>query len=225
MIVTRGLSVDTEAAEGERPQRLDDVTFTVERGSFVALVGESGSGKSTLLRVLSGFLPFSRGEVRVAGLTLAPGTGDEALKLRLRRKAVLVLQEPNLFPHLRVVENVTLALRHVRGLGDGAARARAMAMLERLGVAEKASVYPGELSGGQAQRVALARALVLEPAVLLLDEPTSALDPKRKVELGKLFGELAAGGTTVLAVTHDQGLADAASARFTMHDGRLTETG
>ena len=225
MIVTRKLSVDTEAAEGERPQRLDDVTFTVARGSFVALVGESGSGKSTLLRVLSGFLPFSRGEVRVAGLTLAPGTCDEALKLQLRRKAVLVLQEPNLFPHLRVVENVRLALRHVRGLGDGAARARAMAMLERLGVAEKAHVYPGELSGGQAQRVALARALVLEPEVLLLDEPTSALDPKRKVELGKLFGELAAGGTTVLAVTHDQGLADAASARFTMHDGRLTETG
>jgi ABC-type polar amino acid transport system ATPase subunit len=225
MIVTNGLSVDAQGEERERPQRLDDVTFTVERGAFAALVGESGSGKSTLLRVLSGFLPFSRGEARVAGVALAPGACAEARKLTLRRKAVLVLQEPNLFPHLRVIENVTLALRHVRDLGEGPARDRAVAMLDRLGVAEKAEVYPGELSGGQAQRVALARALVLEPEVLLLDEPTSALDPKRKVELGRLFGELAAGGTTVLAVTHDQGLADAATARFTMHDGRLTAQG
>jgi polar amino acid transport system ATP-binding protein len=201
--------------------RLDDVSMTLEKGVFAALVGESGSGKSTLLRVLSGFLPFSRGKVSVCGTRLLPGPTPEAVKLALRRDCVLVLQDANLFPHLSVTDNVTLALRHVRGLEARAATKAAHAMLERLGVGEKKDAEPESLSGGQAQRVALARALVLDPKVLLLDEPTSALDPKRKVEIAELFLERARAGTTVLAVTHDEGLGNAADVRLTMAAGRL----
>lgn len=201
--------------------RLDDVSMSLEKGVFAALVGESGSGKSTLLRVLSGFLPFAKGKVVVAGQTLAPGAIAEGAKLALRRACVFVLQEANLFPHLDVTTNVTLALRHVRGLTAADADERARAMLDRLGLAAKHHAMPESLSGGQAQRVSLARALVLEPKVLLLDEPTSALDPKRKVEIAALFREQAEAGTTVIAVTHDEGLSNAAHLRFTMAAGKL----
>jgi len=212
---------DVTVREGDS-LRLDGVSMALERGVFAALVGESGSGKSTLLRVLSAFLPFSRGEVTVAGTRLSPGPTLEAAKVALRRECVFVLQEANLFPHLDVTSNVTLALRHVRGTPAREAEARAHAMLDRLGLDAKHRAMPEALSGGQAQRVALARALVLAPKVLLLDEPTSALDPKRKVEIAELFREQAEAGTTVLAVTHDEGLAAAAHARFTMTSGKLT---
>ena len=203
--------------------RLDDVSMTLEKGVFAALVGESGSGKSTLLRVLSGFLPFAKGKVSVAGISLAAGATPEATKVALRRACVLVLQDANLFPHLDVTANVTLALRHVCGLGAQEAEARAHATLDRLGLAPKRTAMPESLSGGQAQRVALARALVLKPKVLLLDEPTSALDPKRKVEIAALFREQAEAGTTVIAVTHDEGLSNAAHVRYTMAAGKLTD--
>lgn len=201
--------------------RLDDVSMALEGGVFAALVGESGSGKSTLLRVLAGFVPFSRGAVTVAATKLAPGATTEAAKLALRRSCVLVLQEANLFPHLDVTANVTLALRHVRGFTAAEAEGRAHTMLDRLGLGEKKRAMPESLSGGQAQRVSLARALVLSPKVLLLDEPTSALDPKRKVEIAALFREEAEKGTTVVAVTHDEGLSNAAHRRFTMAAGKL----
>lgn len=201
--------------------RLDDVSLTLEKGVFAALVGESGSGKSTLLRVLSGFLPFSSGKITVGETVLEPGALPEGRKLALRRECVLVLQEANLFPHLTVTENVTLALRYVRAMSVRDATDLAHQMLVRLGVGEKRDAAPESLSGGQAQRVALARALVLGPKVLLLDEPTSALDPKRKVEIAELFRERAEAGTTVIAVTHDEGLSKAAHVRFSMAQGRL----
>lgn len=219
MIGVRGLVV-RGADDSARP-RLDGVELAVERGTFVALVGESGSGKSTLLRVLSGFLPFDEGEITIGGLTLRPGPATEGQRLGLRRHAVLVLQEANLFPHLTVTENVTLALRHVRGHDKHTATRAAHAMLERLGLGAHKEAAPESLSGGEAQRVALARALVLEPPVLLLDEPTSALDPKRRADLAALFRERAAGGMTLLSITHDEALAAAADARFTMAAGKL----
>ena len=219
MIRAGGLVVRDPEEPARR--RLDGVELTVERGTLAALVGESGSGKSTLLRVLSGFLPFDEGAVVIAGLPLRPGPSPHSLRLALRRRAVLVLQEANLFPHLSVTENVTLALRHVRGHDPTTATRAAHAMLERLGLEAHRDAAPESLSGGEAQRVALARALVLEPPVLLLDEPTSALDPKRRADLAGLFRERAAGGMTLLAVTHDETLAASADARFTMAGGKL----
>ncbi len=224
MIQVRSLVV-RDSERGGDARRLDDVSLEVTPGALVALVGASGSGKSTLLGVLSGFLPFDAGEVVVAGLRLEPGQAPEARKLQLRRRAVLVLQEPNLFPHLTVTENVTLALRHVRGMDPAAATRAAHGALERLGIGKKRGVLPGSLSGGEAQRVTLARALVLEPPVLLLDEPTSALDPQRRAEIGALLRERAAAGASVLVVTHDEALASAADARFTMDSGRLATAG
>jgi len=220
MIRARGLVV-RDASEPARP-RLDHVELSVARGTFTALVGESGSGKSTLLRVLSGFLTFDEGEVVIAGLALHRGPTAEGLRLALRRRAVLVLQEANLFPHLSVTENVTLALRHVRGQDRATATRAAHAMLERLGLEAHKEAAPESLSGGEAQRVALARALVLEPPVLLLDEPTSALDPKRRADLAALFRERAARGMTLLSITHDEALAASADARFTMAAGKLS---
>lgn len=205
--------------------RLDAVTLSLEKGSFTALVGESGSGKSSVLRVLAGFLAFERGEVRVAGIDLLAGRIDEARAHAVRRACVLVLQDANLFPHLDVTSNVTLALRHVRGLEEGAAVKLAHATLERLGLDDVRQARPSALSGGQKQRVSIARALVLQPSVLLLDEPTSALDPKRKLDMGGLFRERAEAGCTVLTVTHDQGLADAADRRIEMAEGALLEDG
>lgn len=215
---------DVTARTGGRT-RLDRVTMDLEKGSFTALVGESGSGKSSILRVLAGFLAFERGYVSVAGIELRPGRVDEARVHAVRSACVLVLQEANLFPHLDVTENVTLALRHVRGLEPSAAVKLARATLERLGLDDVRDARPSALSGGQKQRVSIARALVLDPPVLLLDEPTSALDPKRKLDLGGLFRERAESGCTVLTVTHDHGLADVADRKLEMAEGVLLEDG
>jgi polar amino acid transport system ATP-binding protein len=185
---------------------LRGVDLSVERGQVVAIVGPSGSGKTTLLRALNYLTPFTAGEVTVAGYRLRPGMNerrDAALLRTIRRRVGMVFQSFHLFPHMTAAGNVMEAPRHVLGLDPAQARARAVALLERVGLASHADVHPHTLSGGQQQRVAIARALAMEPDVLLLDEPTSALDPRLVGEVLAVVADLAAGGQTMIIVTHE----------------------
>lgn len=209
---------------------LDGVDAEVREGAVVALLGASGSGKSTLLRCLNGLERFEQGSVDIAGLSLtaAPATSEQLT--RLRSAVGMVFQEFHLFPHLDVLENVTLAPRVVRKLERVAAEREARDLLGMLGLAERVHARTFELSGGQKQRVALARALVQEVGVLLLDEPTSALDPALKGEVRDLLrrvrsGQLGKAGAkplTMLIATHELDLArDLADEVWTMRDGRI----
>ena len=184
---------------------LRGVDLAVERGEVVALIGPSGGGKTTLLRALNYLTPFHAGEVDIAGSRLQPGMSErrDAAALRaVRTRVGMVFQSFNLFPHLTALDNVAEAPRHVLGLDADAAHARAHALLDRVGLADKTDAYPATLSGGQQQRVAIARALAMEPDVLLLDEPTSALDPRLAAEVLAVIGDLAGAGQTMLLVTH-----------------------
>ena len=209
---------------------LDGVDAEVREGVVVALLGSSGSGKSTLLRCLNGLERFEHGSVDIAGLSLtsAPATSEELT--RLRSAVGMVFQEFHLFPHLDVLENVTLAPRVVRKTARAEAERKARELLGVLGLAERVHARTFELSGGQKQRVALARALVQDVDVLLLDEPTSALDPALKGEVRDLLRRLRSGqigGTaakplTMLIATHELDLArDLADEVWTMRDGRI----
>jgi len=211
---------------------LDGVEAEAETGSAVAIVGPSGSGKSTLLRCLNGLLPFDRGAIEIAGFTLSAGGGATARELtRLRAAVGMVFQDLHLFPHLTVLENVTLAPRVVRRTPVGEADRNGRALLELVGLGERASARPSELSGGQRQRVAIARALAQGASVLLLDEPTSALDPTLRREVATLLKDVAGGirargsregPLTLIVVTHDHGLAaDLGAVTWTFHDGRI----
>jgi ABC-type polar amino acid transport system ATPase subunit len=182
---------------------LDGVTFSVARGSLVALTGPSGSGKTTLLRAVAGLDPFDSGAIVVNGLALEPGT---PARLRLRQAASrvgLVFQFHCLFEHLSAIRNVTLAPVHAHGMSTPDAERRAADLLKTFGVDHRASALPRELSGGEAQRVAIARALAVDPPLLLMDEPTASLDGARRAELGALLRRLTGEGKTVLIATHD----------------------
>ena len=184
---------------------LRGIDLTVGRGEVVALVGPSGGGKSTLLRALNYLTPFAEGEVEIAGHKLHPGMSERghAAALRaVRMRVGMVFQSFHLFPHLSAVGNVLEAPRRVLRLTPAAARARAEALLARVGLERYAEAYPHTLSGGQQQRVAIARALAMEPDVLLLDEPTSALDPRLANEVLAVVADLAAAGQTMVLVTH-----------------------
>ncbi|GMG85195.1 amino acid ABC transporter ATP-binding protein [Paralimibaculum aggregatum] len=181
---------------------LRDINLSVNTGETVVICGPSGSGKSTLIRTVNALEPIDTGQIAIAG------TPVQMMDRRsLRRRVGMVFQSFNLFTHFKVLDNLTLAAEHVAGLDQAAAEARAMQLLDRVGLADQAQKYPGQLSGGQQQRVAIARTLMLDPDVLLFDEPTSALDPEMIAEVLSLMEDLAREGRTMLCVTHEMGFA------------------
>ena len=186
---------------------LDGVSIARDASGVTALVGASGSGKTTLLRCLNGLETFDSGSLAVAGHLLAAGPHPPAVLERLRRDVGMVFQQFNLFPHLSVVDNITLGPRVVLGETPEAAGARAAALLDRVGLARFAAARPATLSGGQQQRVAIARALAMRPRVMLFDEPTSALDPAMTADVLDVIVDLARSGQTMVVVTHDHAFA------------------
>jgi polar amino acid transport system ATP-binding protein len=203
---------------------LDGVNARVEKRDVIALTGPSGVGKSTLLRCLNYLEPFDEGTVDVDGLPLTPGMdrGHSATLRELRRKVGMVFQQFNLFPHLSVLENLTLAPRVMTGADKQTADARALELLGRVHLADRAAAYPHQLSGGQQQRVAIARSLAQEPDVLLFDEPTSSLDPVMKREVLDVMDELARDGMTMLVVTHELDFARSVATRlWELRAGRI----
>jgi len=201
---------------------LRDITLDVAAGERIVVCGPSGSGKSTLIRCVNGLEPYQGGRLTVAGETL----GDDVRALeRVRRQVGMVFQQFNLFPHLTVLENLTLAPIFAARESRAEAEARALQQLERVRIADQAHKYPLQLSGGQQQRVAIARALCLRPRVMLFDEPTSALDPEMIQEVLDVMIELAGQGITMLCVTHEMGFARAVADRvILMDEGQIVET-
>jgi polar amino acid transport system ATP-binding protein len=202
---------------------LRGIDLSLDRHEVVCLIGASGSGKSTLLRCVNLLEPIDAGRIVVSGDEI---TAKGVNVNRLRRRIGIVFQAYNLFPHLTVIDNVTLAPRRVLGLSREDAEARAMELLERIGLAAKRDDYPDRLSGGQQQRVAIARALAMQPDLMLLDEITSALDPELVAEVLGLIRELAGSGMTMLIATHEMGFArDIANRVSFIDEGRILETG
>jgi ABC-type polar amino acid transport system ATPase subunit len=198
---------------------LKGVDLTVNPGEIVALMGPSGSGKTTILRAIAALQQFTAGQIVLGDVSLRPGPIPKQSQLGgLRSKVGMVFQEHALFEHLAVMANITLAPVHARGWSEERAKSAAMELLQSLGVAERASAYPRQLSGGQAQRVAIARALVLDPQLLLMDEPTSALDPARRAALAETLRQLTRGGRALLISTHDEDFAAACADRTVMLD-------
>jgi polar amino acid transport system ATP-binding protein len=200
---------------------LRDITETIGRGEVVVICGPSGSGKSTLIRTINRLEEIDSGQIRVDRQDIhGPGVQID----RLRSGIGFVFQQFNLFPHLTVLENCTLAPVRLRGLGPTEAHQKALSVLERMGVADRAGTYPAHLSGGQQQRVAIARALVMEPPVMLFDEPTSALDPEMIGEVLLAIKSLAHQGMTLVCVTHEMGFAREVADRILfMADGSILE--
>ena len=198
-------------------------SLTVQEKEVLVIIGPSGSGKSTFIRCMNRLEVHQRGTIRVNGVTL---TDDVRHIDQIRREVGMVFQSFNLFPHLTVLDNVTLAPRKVRRWSRPEAEDKAMYFLRKVGIPEQASKYPGELSGGQQQRVAIARALTMEPRVLLFDEPTSALDPEVIGEVLEVMVHLAHEGTTMVVVTHEMGFAREVSDRIVFMDhGEVLEEG
>ena len=200
---------------------LRDVDMTVDRGEVVVVIGPSGSGKSTLIRCINRLERIDSGSITFDGTPL-PEEGKGLA--RLRADIGMVFQSFNLFAHMTALQNVTLGPRKVRDLSKKEADERGRALLERVGIADKATAYPAELSGGQQQRCAIARALAMEPKLMLFDEPTSALDPEMIKEVLDVMIELASEGTTMIVVTHEMGFARSAARRVAFMDGgRIVE--
>lgn len=206
---------------------LDDVSLSVEPGSVTALIGPSGAGKSTFLRCINLLEVPDSGTIRVANHVIETGRTVRAGDLAaLRREVGMVFQSFNLFPHLSVLRNITFPQQNVLGRSKEEAEERAMALLERVGLAEKADSYPTKCSGGQQQRIAIARALALDPKIMLFDEPTSALDPEVGLEVLAVMRELAAEGMTMLVVTHEMQFArDVSDTLVVMADCKILEQG
>lgn len=207
---------------------LSDVNLSMDEGEVVSVIGPSGAGKSTFLRCLNYLETPSEGEIVIGGARVVAGgkRPDKASLDHLRRVTGMVFQSFNLFPHLTVMENVTLPQRKVLGASKEEAEATASRLLERVGLPEKAKQYPARLSGGQQQRIAIARALALSPRVMLFDEPTSALDPEIGLEVLAVMRDLADEGMTMLVVTHEMNFARDVSDRvMVMGDGRVLEIG
>jgi polar amino acid transport system ATP-binding protein len=202
---------------------LNGVSLKVEKGEIIAIIGRSGSGKSTLLRCVNGLEPIQGGTVSFDGTIV----NDHATDLRkLRQHVGIVFQSFNLFPHLSVEKNITLAPKVVKHVAPAEARRLAEAVLRKVGLAEKIDAYPDQLSGGQQQRVAIARSLAMQPVVMLFDEITSALDPELVGEVLKVLEEMARDGMTMMLVTHEIGFARKVAHRVVfMHEGRIWEEG
>jgi general L-amino acid transport system ATP-binding protein len=204
-------------------QALQDINLSVARQEVVVVIGPSGSGKSTLIRCVNRLEKHDRGRVVVDGIEL---TDDLRRIQEVRRETGMVFQQFNLFPHLTVLDNVTLAPRQVRRMPRDKAEELGMSMLEQVRIPEQAHKFPGQLSGGQQQRVAIARSLAMQPKVMLFDEPTSALDPEMIKEVLESMEELATSGMTMIVVTHEMGFARAVADRVVfMADGQIVEVG
>ncbi|WP_111415133.1 ATP-binding cassette domain-containing protein [Billgrantia lactosivorans] len=203
---------------------LKDIDLTIAPGEVVVVIGASGSGKSTLIRCINGLEEFQAGHIEVDGNELLPnGRSSRALQ-KIRTEVGMVFQQFNLFPHLKVRDNVTLAPMKVRGWSRDDAIETAERLLARVGIADQADKYPSQLSGGQQQRVALARALAMEPRLMLFDEPTSALDPEMIGEVLDAMRELAREGMTMIIVTHEMGFAREVADRVVfIHQGEIVE--
>ena len=202
---------------------LQGVNLTVKRGEVIVIFGPSGSGKSTFIRTINRLEEHQRGQIIVDGIEL---TSDIRNIEAIRSEVGMVFQQFNLFPHLTVLENISLAPLHVRKWPRARAEQTARDLLKRVGIPEQADKYPGQLSGGQQQRVAIARALAMEPKIMLFDEPTSALDPEMINEALEVIEELAHSGITMLVVTHEMGFARHAADRMVFFDqGTVVEQG
>jgi len=205
---------------------LNEVSLEVNRGETVVLLGPSGSGKTTLLRCIVGLEPFDDGRIEVDGIQVEPGVSPTELARRfheIRLRCGFLFQQLHLFPHLTVLENLTLAPIHVKKLSATEAADLAKRLLEKLGLQGKAHMRPNKLSGGEQQRVAIARALAMEPNYLLYDEPTSSLDPDRARDIWQIMSQLAAQGQAQLVVTHQRELTQAIPCRVVrIEHGRLT---
>ncbi|RME97736.1 MAG: amino acid ABC transporter ATP-binding protein [Chloroflexi bacterium] len=200
---------------------VNNVSLEVQQGQVVVIIGPSGSGKSTLLRCINHLETPTSGDIWVDGIHLSKKTKDINA---VRREVGMVFQQFNLFPHLTVLDNVTIAQRVVRKRKKSEAREIARQQLARVGIPEKADSYPGQLSGGQQQRVAIARALAMNPKVMLFDEPTSALDPEMIKEVLDVMLDLAKEGMTMVVVTHEMGFARNAADRIIfMDEGKIIE--
>jgi general L-amino acid transport system ATP-binding protein len=200
---------------------LRGVDLTVHQGEVVVIMGPSGSGKSTFLRTFNGLEEFQSGSIVIDGMAL----GNDLRQIgAVRREVGMVFQQFNLFPHLTVLDNLTLAPTLVRGRNKAQVQHQALELLERVGIHEQAHKYPGQLSGGQQQRVAIARSLCMEPRLMLFDEPTSALDPEMVQEVLQVMLELARGGMTMVVVTHELRFARQVADRVVlMAEGEVVE--
>lgn len=200
---------------------LDDITETIYEGEVVAVIGPSGSGKSTFLRSLNLLEVPTEGHVLMEGVDITDPKTDIN---KLRQKMGMVFQQFNLFPHMTILKNLTLASMKLQKLSEAEANERAMALLTRVGLADRANAYPVQLSGGQKQRIAIVRALAMKPDVMLFDEPTSALDPEMVGEVLEVMRGLARDGMTMVVVTHEMGFAREVATRVLFMDGgRIVE--
>jgi glutamate/aspartate transport system ATP-binding protein len=202
-------------------QVLKNCSTRIGKGEVVIVCGPSGSGKSTLIKCVNGLEPFQRGRISVDGISV----GDPKTDLpKLRARVGMVFQHFELFPHLTVMRNLTIAQVKVLGRSEAEAKAKALALLERVGLTDQAEKFPGNLSGGQKQRVAIARALAMDPIAMLFDEPTSALDPEMINEVLDVMVALAADGMTMMVVTHEMGFARKVADRVVfMDEGEIVE--
>jgi polar amino acid transport system ATP-binding protein len=213
----------------ETIKALDDVSLDIGKGDVVVIIGTSGSGKSTLLRSLNMLEEPTSGEIIFEGVDITKKRGADGKKLNIdlhRQKMGMVFQHFNLFPHKTVLQNMMLAPVKVKGVPQADAEKKAMELLGRVGLADRAGAYPIQLSGGQKQRVAIVRALAMEPDVMLFDEPTSALDPEMVGEVLDVMKKLAKAGMTMVVVTHEMGFAKEVGNRVIfMDEGKILEEG
>ncbi|MDB3855509.1 amino acid ABC transporter ATP-binding protein [Euryarchaeota archaeon] len=215
MIETKGVKVnfgDFWALKG--------IDMKVRKGEIIVVLGPSGSGKSTFIRTLNRLQPHSAGTVYIDGINIDDDTTVADLK-KVRAEVGFVFQQFNLFPHLTIMENITLAPMKVKGISKRAAEQHALELLERVGIPEQAYKYPSGLSGGQQQRVAIARALAMDPKIMLFDEPTSALDPEMIKEVLDVMIDLAKSNVTMIVVTHEMGFAKEVADRVILFDEGL----
>ena len=221
-VAIRAIDLVKSYTPGQRA--LDGVGLEVISGEVLVVMGPSGSGKSTLIRTFNGLETLDSGRLDVLGMRL-DASHDEREVRAIRQRVGMVFQQFNLFPHLSILDNITLASIKVKKMSPSLAEQRAVDLLEQMGIAEQARKYPAQLSGGQQQRVAIARALALDPEVMLFDEPTSALDPERVKEVLDAMRQLAAGGMTMVVVTHELGFArEVADRVMFMDQGKVVET-
>ena len=215
--------------DGDRIKALDGVTVDINKGDVMVVIGPSGSGKSTFLRSLNLLEVPTSGTIIFEGVDITQKRGPDGKKLNIdlhREKMGMVFQHFNLFPHKTILQNMTLAPIKVKGRTQAEAEKKAMELLERVGLADRANAYPIQLSGGQTQRVAIVRALAMEPDVMLFDEPTSALDPEMVGEVLDVMKVLAREGMTMVVVTHEMGFAREVGSRMLfMADGKVLEEG
>lgn len=208
---------------GGKVKALNNVSMDIKRGEKIAVIGPSGSGKSTFLRCVNLLEQPNQGEIIVDGVNIMDKSCDIN---KIRQKMGMVFQQFNLFPHMTVMKNITIAPMKLKKLSKDEAEKKAEELLKRVGLADKADAYPAQLSGGQKQRIAIARALAMEPEIMLFDEPTSALDPEMVGEVLDVMTDLAKAGMTMLVVTHEMGFAKEVSDRVVfMDDGTILEEG